>query len=227
MEDLSAWEFGKFQIRLIKSGAPWKTNCYLVRHLPSGEQAAIDPGDEAETIIQAVLTQGAELRYIWLTHAHHDHVGAVATLCRRFGLVCDLHKADVRLLRHAPMYALQFEHKIIEAPEPFRLYDTASQLQLGGAAVEVLHVPGHTAGSVCYSVGGFVFTGDTLLYEHVGRTDLPGGDAALLKISISQLVESLPGYTVIFPGHGRPWTVAEARAWWQTVTNDPPMYKAF
>lgn len=227
IEDLSAWEVGKFQIQLIKSGAPWKTNCYLVRHLPSGEQAVVDPGDDAETIIQAVLAHGAELRHIWLTHAHHDHVGAVAALCRRFGLACALHKADVRLLRHAPMYALQFAHKDIEMPGPFRPYETASQFQLGGAAVEILHVPGHTAGSVCYAMGGFVFTGDTLLYEHVGRTDLPGGDVAQLKISIERLVKSLPGDTLIFPGHGRTWTVADARFWWQKVINDLPEQKSF
>lgn len=228
MNDFSSrWARGEFQVNIFTTGAPWKENCYLVHHLPSGEQVIIDPGDDAEGIAQAVLYGGDKLCAIWLTHAHHDHVGAVAALCRTFSLVCDLHKGDMRLLRHAPMYALLFASKHIEAPEPIRTYEELPQLQLGQRAVEVIHTPGHTPGSVCYRLGSFVFTGDTLLYECVGRTDLPGGDAAQLKTSISRLVESMPGDTVILPGHGRTWTVADARVWLQAATNDLPEYKTF
>jgi hydroxyacylglutathione hydrolase len=221
------WELGEFQIQLIKSGAPWKENCYLVYHRPSSEQMIIDPGGEAETIIQAVLNNDLNLRYLWLTHAHHDHVGAVAALCRRFGLACNLHKNDIRLLRHAPMYAIRFAGKIIEPPQPFQPFEVPIQFSFGGQAIRIIYSPGHTTGSVCFYMEGFVFTGDTLLYKHVGRTDLPGSDTELLKTSISQLIETLPGKTMIFPGHGRTWTVEEARAWWKMVTNDPPIYNTF
>lgn len=224
---LSVWEFGEFQVQLFKSGTPWNENCYLVHHRPSNEQAIIDPGGQAEAIIQAVINNGSDLRFLYLTHAHYDHVGAVAALCRRFNVICNLHKNDTRLLRHAPMYAIRFTGQVIEAPQPFQPFEVPVQFSLGGRTIEVIHSPGHTSGGVCYYLEGFVFTGDTLLHEHVGRTDLPGGDSALLKMSISQLVETLPSKTVIFPGHGHTWTVEKARAWWKTASSNPPMYNTF
>jgi glyoxylase-like metal-dependent hydrolase (beta-lactamase superfamily II) len=80
---------------------------------------------------------------------------------------------------------------------------------------------------VCYRFEGFVFTGDTLLRQHVGRTDLPGGDGAQLKHSIDLLLTGLPEDTTLFPGHGRPWTIGEARVWWQKAAAAPPAYNQF
>jgi hydroxyacylglutathione hydrolase len=218
---------GEFEIQTIKSSAPWKENCYLVRHISTGEQAVIDPGADDETIIRAVLANGSELSQIWLTHAHHDHIGAAAQLCQRFGVSCRLHKADQRLLRHAPMYALRFAGIHIEAPTKIELFETPCQFQLGGHQLEVIHTPGHTPGGVCYALEGFVFTGDILIYEHLGRTDLPGGDDTLIKTSVSQLLEHLPTETVLLGGHGRAWTAALAREWWKTMRSDPPRADSF
>jgi len=227
IEEFFPQTIGEFQIQVVKSDAPWKENCYLVSHLPSGEQVVIDPGGNAENIIQAILAGGGSLRYIWLTHAHFDHVGAVAALYHRFGVVCNLYKSDLRLLRHAPMYALRFSGKQIENPAPFQAYDFPCQFQLGGRTVSVLSTPGHTPGSVCYALDGFVFTGDTLLFEIVGRTDMPGGEKLTLLNSINLLVKSLSADTVIFPGHGRSWTIGEAVVWWEKTNNDPPSLRMF
>ena len=206
---------GEHQIATIVTGDSWRQNCYLLTHVPSGDQVVIDPGDSPDAIVQAVLDGGAQLRHVLLTHGHHDHVGAVAALCRRFDLPCEVHVADSRLLMHAPMYATVFAGRKIEAPERFRTYENQPVFQLGGQSIAVINTPGHTPGSVCYHLDGCVFTGDTLLYRQVGRTDLPGGDAVTLTGSVSMLVESLPGDTVVLPGHGRSWSVAEARIWWQ------------
>ena len=205
MTEQTVTSSGEYQITTIVTGELWKENCYLVNHLPSGEQVLIDPGDDPDLIVQAVLDGGAKLRHILLTHAHHDHVGAVAALCRRFGLPCDVHKGDARLLRHAPMYASRFAGKRIEPPEPFRAYEDQPVFQLGERSIETIHTPGHTSGSVCSKVGDFVFTGDTLLYERVGRTDLPGGDAALLVTSVRWLMEHLPNDTIMF----RTWSFVD------------------
>jgi len=206
---------GQYRIVRIVTGEASRENCYLVAHVPSGEMALVDPGDDTDSVIGAVLGSGTRLHHILLTHAHHDHVGAVAALCRRFGVACNVHKNDVGLLRHAPLYAMRFAGKHIEPPAPFRAFEDKPALRLGGRSVQVIHTPGHTSGSVCYDFVGFVFTGDTLLYRRVGRTDLPGGDATLLAASVLRLVESLPGDTVMFPGHGRTWSIAQAQAWWQ------------
>jgi len=199
----------------------------MVCHMPSIEAAVIDPGGNADDIIGTVLGDSVTVRRILLTHAHHDHVGAVAALCRRFRIACEIHKGDARLLRHAPMYALRFGGKHFEAAEPSNAFDGPWVIQLGLRQINVVHTPGHTAGSVCYDFGGFLFTGDTLLYHHVGRTDLPGGDATLLNRSIQNLLDIFPDDTVLFPGHGRVWTIGEARLWWHEASVLPPQYTQF
>src|SRR5665811_2080225 len=140
---------GAIKIFLLVNGGDWKENCYLVSHIPSGEQIVIDPGDDAVSIIHLVEENGGGLRHILLTHAHHDHVGAVAELYRTFNLPCELDKADVRLLYHAPMYALRFAKRFIEAPLPFLTFENQPQLAIGDQSITVFHTPGHTPGSVC------------------------------------------------------------------------------
>jgi len=215
---------GEYTITKVLTGEPWNENCYLVHHSLSGEGVIIDPGGAPELIIQLVEESGMRLRYILLTHAHHDHVGAVAGVCRQFGLPCQLHMGDARLLRQAPMYALRFAGTQIEPPEPVVIYDGQPVLELGSQSISVIHTPGHTKGSVCIDFGSFVFTGDTLLYLHVGRTDLPGGDAAQLATSISQLVGNMPEESILFPGHGRAWTISDALVWWRELVVAPPQY---
>lgn len=215
---------GDYRITKIVTGQYWMENCYLVSHLPSGEQALIDPGENADSIVQAVLDNGTQLRYIFLTHAHHDHVGAVAALCRRFDLPCRVHKDDLRLLRHAPMYALRFAHKQIQAADRIEIFDEQISFSLGKQQIRVIHTPGHTSGSVCFSFDNFVFTGDTLMNQHIGRTDLPGGDPALLASSVNQLLAYLSGETILFPGHGEPWPLEQAHIWWKKVAGSPPEF---
>src|SRR3990167_42154 len=104
----TAISLGEYRIVTIVTGDSWRENCYLVHHLASRELALIDPGDDSDSIVRAVVESDAGLRHILLTHAHHDHVGAVAALCQRFSLACNVHKGDARLMRHAPMYAMRF-----------------------------------------------------------------------------------------------------------------------
>jgi hydroxyacylglutathione hydrolase len=216
------YQIGEFEIQIIKSGIPWKENCYLLHHLPSGEQAIIDPGADPESIIRLVHANGSKITQLWLTHAHHDHIGAAADLCRRFSLSCCLHRSDLRLLHHAPLYALRFGSLQIEIPTQVHFFETPYQIQFGDQCVTALHTPGHTPGSVCYLLDGLIFTGDTLVFEHIGRTDLPGGDNMLIKASINLLLENLPPNTVLFGGHSRPWTAAQAQEWWHSMEKNPP-----
>lgn len=207
--------FGEYRVNTISTGNSHRENCYIVTHLPSAERVLIDPGDSAESILEALGADGARPGHILLTHGHHDHVGAVAALCRRFGMSCEVHKKDERLMKQAPMYSMAFARKKIEPPQPYETFEGQPDFRLGGCRIAVLHTPGHTTGSVCYSFDGFTFTGDTLFYQTIGRVDLPGGSADELAESVSRLVEELPGEAAIFPGHGRPWTISEARAWWR------------
>jgi len=186
----------------------------------------IDPGDNAELIIQLIEDVGGKLTHILLTHPHHDHVGATAELSGHYKIACELHKQDVRLLMHAPMYALTFANRKIPAVSSFHAFEELC-LTDEEPAIRALHTPGHTKGSVCYIFKGFMFTGDTLLYKHVGRTDLPGGCSEYLSESVSNIMGSVTDEIVIFSGHGKPWTVGEAKNWWQEISLKPPTYNKF
>lgn len=92
-------------------------------------------------------------------------------------------------------------------------------------SIRFVHTPGHTTGSVCYYWDGMAFSGDILLFEKTGRTDLPGSSPAQLAGSITKLLGVLPDRTMLFPGHGRPWPLDLARAWWKKKQTNPNKYK--
>jgi hydroxyacylglutathione hydrolase len=214
---------GDYRVVTIPTGR-WRENCYLVRHVPTGDLVLVDPGDDSHLILKAIEDEGSRLRLIVLTHAHHDHVGAVKAVCEKFEMHFYLHKDDVKLLNRAPTYALAFEKKKIEISKNYRLLGS-EDLVWAGDTINVLNLPGHTGGSVCFYFGGIAFTGDTLLNEFIGRTDLPGADAAELGKSITNMLRTLPHGTLLFPGHGRPWTVTAATRWWEVQQEGAREYR--
>lgn len=220
------FQIGDYRITTIVTDELWCENCYLVEHFPSTELVIIDPGDSADRIIRTVSSIGKGLKKLLITHAHHDHVGAADALHKRFEVPCYMHKADMRLIRQAHTYALVFDKRQMKPLAAPCLYVDEEVMEIGRQPIRVIYTPGHTSGSVCYDFGDFIFTGDTILYQHVGRTDTPGASKDQLISSVNRLMEQLTDRTVIFPGHGRSWTVGEARTWWQDVVM-PPEYKRF
>jgi len=214
---------GNYKVVTTPTGR-WRENCYLVRHVPTGDLVLIDPGDDAHLILKAIEDEGSQLKLIILTHAHHDHVGAVKAVCEKFKMHFYVHKDDVKLLNRAPTYALAFEKKTIEISKNYRLLGS-EDLVWGGERINVMNLPGHTQGGVCFHFGGIAFTGDTLLNEFIGRTDLPGADAAALAKSITTMLSTLPDDTLLFPGHGKPWTVATSTRWWESQQDSAREYR--
>ncbi|MBV8716031.1 MAG: MBL fold metallo-hydrolase [Chloroflexi bacterium] len=206
-------DFGAYHIERVAVG-DFKSNTYLVRHAPSAQAILIDPGGDPRAIGDLVERDGLSLHGIFLTHGHFDHLSAVAALNERFGVPCCAHEAERQLIRRAPTYALRLAGHAVEVPRKLQLFEAATQiLKWGDQEVRVLPVAGHTPGSVCYALAGVIFTGDALLYRHFGPTDYPDSDRQQLQKAVKLLIESLPEETVIFPGHGRPWSVSEARTW--------------
>lgn len=217
-----------YSIRTLVADPRWKENCYLVTCSATGEQALIDPGDNAPLLASLVAENGCgQLAYLLLTHGHFDHLGAAGSLGQQFSAEVMIHEGDRRLLRQAALYAVRYDGRLVSPPRTSAAVVDDQQLPFGAGSITVLHTPGHTAGSVCYRFDGFVFTGDTLLVNHAGRTDQPGGDEGAIVSSIDRLLATLPAETVVFPGHGRSWTVAAAREWWREYGNAPPKHDRF
>ncbi len=225
-ENLTEYVQGGCKITCLVTGEKWQQNSYIVTHVSSGNTIVVDPGDNSDLIIRQIQDVGGKVTHILLTHPHHDHVGAAAAVSEHFNVACELHKHDVRLLMHAPMYALRFANRRIAAVarvQPFEELFTGAEEPV----VQSIHTPGHTKGSVSYLFAGFMFTGDTLLYKLVGRTDLPGSSAEELSGSIAKLLNKLGDEITIFPGHGKPWSIGGARAWWRDSGEEPPAHNIF
>lgn len=186
---------------------PFQSNCFLVRRPGAEEAVVVDPGAEAERIEDALQEWAAEPTAILLTHAHVDHVGAVAELKERYGVPVYLHPADRPLYERAAEQGAAFGLALRSPPPPDHELRHGQRLRLAGIPLEVRHAPGHSPGGVVLVGDGFAFVGDCVFAGSIGRTDLPGGDARTLLRSIREQILSLPEDTVLCTGHGPETTV--------------------
>ena len=188
----------------------FQENCYLLVDDRSRKAVIVDPGGEGERLVEAIEDSGAELEAIWITHAHVDHVGAIAAIKRRWDVPVYLHPADRRLYqaasRQAEVYGVPFE----EPPPPDREFSDGQHLDLGGAGFTVMHAPGHAPGHVVIHGEGMALVGDCLFAGSIGRTDLPFSNPPQLAESLKKIAD-LPPETVVYPGHGMETTIAEER----------------
>lgn len=194
--------FENMKIITIRTTA-LETNTYLV--LNGAEAFVVDPGDNAEGILSAAKEEGAEVKWVLLTHAHFDHTGAVAAL-QAAGALVVMHRDDVPLIssfRNLAFYAGCKVDKFV----PDVVVSGAETLDVCGLDVRVIHTPGHTSGGVCYIVGDSIFSGDTLFELSYGRTDFPTGSFKELKNSVVNKLFALKGDYKVYPGHGAPTTL--------------------
>lgn len=185
---------------------PFQSNCYIVRPAGDGPTVVIDPGDEAESVLARV--EGDEVAAILLTHAHLDHIGAVAEVARETGAPVYLHAADRFLYDAAAEHGRMFGVRVETPPPPDVELHEGDELRFGQLAWTVRHTPGHSPGHVVFVGEGMAFVGDCVFAGSIGRTDLPGGDMPTLLSSIRTKILTLPGDTVLYPGHMGPTTVS-------------------
>ena len=193
---------------------PVETNAYLVADPATGDAAVIDPAWDGAVILDAAMRRGWRIAHLWYTHAHFDHFGGAAAIADASNPLPQiaLHPADHGLWRlqgGAPIFGF----KIDPGPEPNIDFHDGQVLRLGSVDLLVSHTPGHTPGHcILYAAAaGVCFCGDLIFRGGVGRTDLPGGDAAKLDASIRAKVLTLPDTTRLLPGHGIETTVGLER----------------
>ena len=187
------------KVHALALGA-YQTNCYIIHDEHSKTCCVIDPGYDADTILDKLETLGLTLEAILLTHGHFDHVGAVKDLAAE--TQCDVYLHPDDLSMPPMMTAGQLYYT--------KTYAEGSRLQLAGLDIAVLHTPGHTPGSVCLLTETAIFSGDTLFQGSCGRTDLPGGDWATITKSLKRLA-ALEGNFWVFSGHGGSSTLRDEK----------------
>ena len=166
----------------------------------------VDPGGEAERIIALLSKKGLEPAGILLTHAHFDHIGAVNALQAAFPeLKLTVHRNDLPVITH-PMNAMPPDYPPVTMPK-----NAVETTDAPGCTI--IETPGHTPGGVCYyfPADRLLLAGDTLFAGSVGRTDLPGGDMAVLMQSLKKLT-ALPDDTLVIHGHGPHTTISAEKA---------------
>lgn len=201
--------------RLVVS--PLASNCYLLRCRATDEVLVVDAGDNGARILWTIdqLTAGRRerVRLIVNTHGHVDHTAAVADLREALGPVPVLmHPDDIALVEGNGDDARQYLGRAYTPVLPDRLLREGDEVQFGRCALRVIETPGHSPGGICLYGHGLLFSGDSLFRRAVGRWDFFGGDREALLGSLRRKVLTLPGDTVVYPGHGEATTIGAERA---------------
>ena len=181
---------------------PVQTNCYFAINEETRDLLIIDPGADGERLIENIKKEKLNPVAILLTHGHFDHVGAAADIAAHFGI---------------SVYAQEHEKETLETPSQNlsgwqgteRQYHAdiflkdEQEIDLAGFHIRVLYTPGHTIGGCCYlfPYQNVVFSGDTLFYMSVGRTDFPNGSASMIVRSIKEKLMILPDEVTVYTGH--------------------------
>lgn len=193
---------------------PFGSNCYVVGSETTNEGIVIDPGADANAILNTVRRSGLSIVLVVATHNHVDHVGALRQVKDGTGAPYAVHEADVEGIMPAVfgrMLGVVVSGSLKAPPKPDKLLRDGDVIEFGDVKLTVLHTPGHTPGGISLLGDGLVFSGDTLFNLGIGRTDLHGGDYAALIHSIVSKLMVLPDDTVVYPGHGPQTTIGFER----------------
>jgi hydroxyacylglutathione hydrolase len=173
---------------------------YLVADEQAKEGLFIDPSDDHDLLLQEAKAHDLTIKYIVNTHCHIDHTMGNREMALKTGAKVIIHETDAAGLLDTPPDVLNM-FGAEEPPPADILVSDGHLIQVGNVALKVIHTPGHTPGGMCLHIDGMVFTGDTLFVGSVGRTDFPGGSYAELERSVRTKLYTLPGDTIVLPGH--------------------------
>jgi hydroxyacylglutathione hydrolase len=204
------------------------TNCYVVAPAPGERCVVLDPGIGVIDRLDAVLEQHRlQPAAVLLTHGHLDHTFSVTPVCGARDIPAYLHPADRYMLKD-PAKALSMDLRALfggtlawSEPADVMALEDGGTINLAGLEITVDHAPGHTGGSVMFRMPGngsqfdageLCFSGDVLFAGSIGRTDLPGGDTAMMMASLRDKVLPLADDTAVLPGHGPATTIGRERS---------------
>lgn len=202
------------EIRKITVGA-WRINCYAISD-EDGRCVLIDPGEDPGTIDEDLIIPNRLCPVAMLaTHGHLDHVGGARFFTEKYAVPLYIHGSDIDLAKNASYWADILGTPGITDPQKIEDLDDGT-VTIHNFDLKIIHTPGHTSGGICIYLKeiGTVFTGDTLFFSTIGRTDRIGLDTGgrdMLVESIKNRLFRLPGETIVLPGHGSGTTIGQER----------------
>jgi len=197
-------------VETIVVGA-FDSNCYVAWH-NTQEAIVIDPGSDADTILEFLESNRLTVAAYYLTHGHMDHVCAMMDIRRKMPAPVAVHPDEIEWM-YSKWNQIPPFYPVPRRPDEGELFLADSmELSHAGLHCRVIHTPGHTPGGVCFYFENekTIFTGDTLFAGSIGRTDFPMSDPQLMRQSLSRLAK-LPPDTVIYSGHGPASSIAEEK----------------
>ena len=187
------------------------TNCYVVINEEQKKCVVIDPGGDADQILEKIKQKGITIEAIFLTHGHSDHIMAVDEVREVTGAKVYISEADADMLTKASsnLSVYMGAGREFKAADEFLI--DGETITAAGLKFQVVATPGHTKGGICLLCGDTVFCGDTIFSESIGRTDLPGGSYSQILHSIKTKIMVLPDEMKLLPGHGPATTIGWER----------------
>jgi len=185
---------------------PYQANCYILAEKEGAEAIIIDPGGDYNKIKKVIDEHKLIPKVVINTHGHIDHIGAND----KFRLPVYIHKEDAQCLLDSKRNMSAFLGSPVALDSKIKTLNDKDKITLGKLSLEVIHTPGHTPGGICLKIGDIVFTGDTLFYGGIGRTDFPYASEEKMRESLKKLM-SLPDKIKILPGHGQTSSIGEER----------------
>lgn len=187
------------------------TNCYIAVNEELKEGVIVDPGGDAERIIEQVKKLGVTIKAIFITHGHSDHIMALSEVRKATGAPVYVSREDADMLTKADRNLSIYINNGLECDPAEKFYGDGDVITVAGMEFTVYATPGHTKGGVCIKCGDIVFCGDTVFCESIGRTDLPGGSYKEILQSIKTKILPMADDVKLLPGHGPETTVGWER----------------
>lgn len=188
------------------------TNVYFLVNHETKETLLVDPADNAPYLVQQIRMRGYDLKAVLLTHGHFDHIYAVNDLRAELPVPVYAYADEAPLMGDSWMNRSKAWAEAMTVKPDILVHD-GEELELAGFRIQVIHTPGHTAGSCCYYFPDekVLICGDTLFYESYGRTDLETGSEAAIMRSLQTRLFQLPEDVEAYPGHGDPTTIGHEK----------------
>lgn len=191
--------------RVVSDG--YGVNCYIIYCEKTKKAAIIDPGGNADAILNFIDQNQLEPQFIILTHAHGDHIGALREVKEKKNLPVYIHPLEEPMLRDANKNMSRWMGYPSVEIAADRLLKDNEIIELGELKLHIIHTPGHTRGGICIKVEDALFTGDTLFAGSIGRTDFEGGSFPQIIDSIKNKLLVFDDNTKVYPGHGPESTI--------------------